>query len=293
MPDCPPEPTVDQPASLRVLLAEDDAPSRLFLESALRELDCRVHACADGNAALAAARESTYDLLVLDCRMPGAGAVQVLRALRGDASAASHASAAFASSAELPSSLRAELRAAGFANALLKPLSLDVLRQALHPLRTDARNGSLPGFRPGNSPDDLPGNFPNLTPPNHAPSNHVPQDQVSQDQILLDQVLALRNSGDQTTIAALRTLFTSELQRLTRELDDLVSRPAELAERLHPLLASCGFCGARALGERSLALKQQLDRGVDPRVVLEPFRQCMQDTLHALDQTCSGPRGTP
>lgn len=117
------------PAS--VLVADDDPASRRFLSDGLRSLGARVVACADGNSALAHARGEMFDLLLLDCRMPDAGALQILEALRGDSGARSADSLAVASTAELGAPGRSALIAAGFREILLKPCTTADLRRLL------------------------------------------------------------------------------------------------------------------------------------------------------------------
>lgn len=119
-----------------VLVADDDPASRRFLGDGLRALGAHVHECADGQMALARAAIETFDLLLLDCRMPGAGARDVLTALRADAQARSADALAVATSAEFSTGDREQLLAAGFSDLLLKPCELD----ALHPLLALARS---------------------------------------------------------------------------------------------------------------------------------------------------------
>lgn len=123
----------------RLLVADDDAASRRFLGDALRSLGAQVVTCEDGTQALQLARRETFDLLLLDCRMPGAGAHEVLAALRADAGARSAGSLAVASSAEPEAAERRALLAAGFAQVLYKPCGLAELRGLL---------GLLPGIAP-------------------------------------------------------------------------------------------------------------------------------------------------
>ena len=115
----------------RVLVADDDPASRRFLSDALHALGAAVQACADGPQALQLARAERYDLLLLDCRMPGAGASEVLAALRADEQARSHDSRAVASSAELGAAERRALLEHGFDAVLAKPCSLADLRKLL------------------------------------------------------------------------------------------------------------------------------------------------------------------
>lgn len=67
-----------------VLLAEDDRAIRNALERALTLEGYRVTAVADGVEALAQARRSRPDVLVLDVMMPGIDGLQVCRVLRAE-----------------------------------------------------------------------------------------------------------------------------------------------------------------------------------------------------------------
>lgn len=103
---------------------------------------------------------------------------------------------------------------------------------------------------------------------------------------VLDDQAALKTSGAADAVHVLRGLFAGELRQLVNELDLLVEQPTELADRLHRLLASCGFCGAHALADASRRLKRHLDssaRPPDPAEV-EHFRQALACTLQALER---------
>jgi CheY-like chemotaxis protein len=70
----------------RVLLAEDDRFLRRACETSLRDRGFTVATAADGEEALRAARADRPDLIVLDMLMPKLSGLDVLRAVRGDAS---------------------------------------------------------------------------------------------------------------------------------------------------------------------------------------------------------------
>lgn len=126
----------------RVLVADDDPGSCRFLCDGLASMGAWAEACTDGTAALQRARTEPFDLLLLDCRMPGAGALQVLVALREDEQACSAESIAVATTAELGPGDRQSLLDAGFSEILLKPCGLAELQEVLalvQPDRHDAR----------------------------------------------------------------------------------------------------------------------------------------------------------
>jgi two-component system, OmpR family, response regulator len=114
-----------------VLIADDDAISLAYLGDALRQLGARVALSPDGESALQRACAEAFDLLILDCRMPDAGAVSVLTRLRSDPGARSASSPAVASSAELDANAQRTLLATGFHGVLLKPCTLKDLQETL------------------------------------------------------------------------------------------------------------------------------------------------------------------
>ncbi|MEO8778787.1 MAG: response regulator [Rhodanobacter sp.] len=131
--------TSSGPHRPRVLVADDDAASRRFLGDGLQSLGAAVDTLVDGKTALERARTETFDLLLLDCRMPAGGALYILTQLRGDVQARSAQTVAVATSAELTGANRRRLLAAGFGGVLLKPCTLADLRHVLSLVQTGHR----------------------------------------------------------------------------------------------------------------------------------------------------------
>ncbi len=69
----------------RVLVADDDAASRLLVATVLLRAGHTIAEAANGEAALAAVTAERPDLLLIDLNMPGLSGVDVIRRLRGDA----------------------------------------------------------------------------------------------------------------------------------------------------------------------------------------------------------------
>jgi len=67
---------------MRVLVAEDDSGLRDVLARGLRENDYIVDAVPDGEAAVRYLRSYSYELVVLDWRMPGLSGLDVVRWMR-------------------------------------------------------------------------------------------------------------------------------------------------------------------------------------------------------------------
>ena len=68
---------------LKVLVAEDDAETRDYIERGLRELGHAVSAAADGRDALFLATSEPFDAIILDRMLPGLDGMTILRSIRG------------------------------------------------------------------------------------------------------------------------------------------------------------------------------------------------------------------
>jgi CheY-like chemotaxis protein len=235
-----------------VLIADDDPVSRGFLRAAIERCGCAVVAVADAHAALQALHSKTPDLLLIDRRMPGIDGVALLRAARAQGVEAP----AIATSAELDAQLIAELRAAGFAATLLKPASLAGIQDLLKDFFADAI----------------------------LPTDAIPRAAANAPAQLLDDAAALSAiGGDRDALRALRAMFARELDALARELEtEIAARPTtDISESLHRLRASCGFCGATAVGAAAWRLENAIRH--DPGDV-ERARDALVDVCTATRQ---------
>lgn len=235
-----------------VLLAEDEAISRRFLEDALDALGYRCESVNDGGRALDAARARRFDLLLLDVNLPQLSGPEVLRLLRADARAPSHDVPAIALTADHEIDTQHRLLDAGFLAVGTKPI--DVL--ALERLLAQA-----------------------IAPPPAKPAPAAPRSVPRWDE---DE--ALRAAGGRPeTVAALRALMRKELPaQRTAILTAIHTRQRDAARaELHRLRASCGFCGAAELGEAVDGLHAALDEPVIPQFALSRFLAALDRVLDA------------
>ena len=240
----------------RILVADDDAVSLRFLAAALSELGCAVTAVANGATTLDACAAAQFDLLLLDRRMPDRGGAELLLTLRQRCIQ----TRAIATSAELTAATRLELQAAGYVEALSKPIGLDALARVL--------STHLSGWR---------------DPRTQRPESAHAISRSGADSTLLDDAAGLSSvGGDVATLQALRGLLASELQTLRDRLPT-TPRAAELADTLHRLRASCRYCGATALGEAAAHVEAAIRTdAANTRALLTQFLESCDRTLAAL-----------
>lgn len=235
----------------RILVADDDAISLGFLAAAATGLGCVVTAVASGGTALDACAAARFDLLLLDRRMPDCGGAALLLELRRRGVATT----AIATSAELDASMRAELRSAGYVDALAKPIGLDALARTFAAHLSGRHDPRLQAAAIPAAPDAA---------------------------AMLDDAAGLASvGGDHATLQALRGLLVGELETLRGRL--AMKDPAGLADTLHRLRASSRYCGATALGDAAAHLETAIRTGdADTQSQFERFIATCARTLAAL-----------
>jgi len=120
--------------SAQVLLVEDNVVNRLLATTMLSQLGMNVTEAEDGVAACAVTRTRRFDLILMDCQMPGMDGFAATAAIRADEAA--HARAPTPIVALTASAMPGDAdacRAAGMDDYLAKPYTLDQLRAAIAP----------------------------------------------------------------------------------------------------------------------------------------------------------------
>ncbi len=211
----------------RFLLVEDDIISCGFLKAALETLPADVETADSLATALAAGSASCHDLWLIDANLPdghGSQVLQRLRALHPDTPALAH-------TADRDARLHVQLREAGFADILVKPITRDALLNAV-------RGGLARGATAAKT------------------ANVAPPSSDTQD---WDEITALAAlNGQRSHLLALRELFLAELPGVRDAVEQAVDSHDEpaLRNQLHRLQASCGFVGAARLARAVRTLHQ-------------------------------------
>jgi len=211
----------------RILLVEDDPTSRSFLTAALRATPADVDAVDTLAAALALAASQTYSAWMIDARLPDGSGEELLARLREH----DPRTPAIAHTAAHETSVLDALVAAGFAEALAKPMPAATvqaaLRRALGAAMEDTAHDALP----------IVGELP----------------------LWDDDAATLALNGNRTHVDTLRDLFVQELEKSVYAISTAAERGDLDSVRgdLHRLRASCGFVGAQRLAGAVQALQQE------------------------------------
>jgi CheY-like chemotaxis protein len=231
----------------RILLVEDDPTSRAFLAAAAAGLPAEVDTAASSAEALALATDHDYALWLLDARLPDGDGPSLLAELRARGLRA----AALAHTAARERATLKALVAAGFDDALAKPIAATDLQAALrHALGLAACRVAESG----------------------AAAATAERPPTWDDRAALSAL-----NGQQAHVDALRQLFLAELPAVRDALAAAVQardRPA-LQSALHRLRASCGFVGAARLGAAAMAL----EAAADPSTRVDEVLAAVQEIL--------------
>ncbi|HEB77388.1 MAG TPA: response regulator, partial [Methylothermaceae bacterium] len=140
-----------QKAPARVLVVEDDAVTRAILTAQLNQLGFAASEATSATEALDLLRRQRFALAIIDLRIGGSDGVTILRHHRRS----SHANPemqAIAISARIDHALEQQLRQAGFAAWLPKPVTLTHLKKAIRTCLSASRG--IPGGREEDTPRD-------------------------------------------------------------------------------------------------------------------------------------------
>ncbi len=132
--------------SLRILIAEDNPINRKLLNGMLESLDFDVDTVNDGPAVLKALEECAYDLILMDCQMPGMDGDEVTRVIRERDLGKAGQPVVVAITADVSVNHKEQCMQAGMDDFLAKPVRLDTLKSGLRrwSLMANSRRRQLP-----------------------------------------------------------------------------------------------------------------------------------------------------
>ena len=109
--------------SAHILLAEDDAVNQMVVEEMLTRMGCVVDTVDDGDAACLAAARIAYDLIFMDCHMPGLDGFEATRRIRAEADPGGARTPIVALTADALAGDRERCLACGMDDYMTKPVS--------------------------------------------------------------------------------------------------------------------------------------------------------------------------
>ena len=107
---------------LRILIAEDNSLNRQLLQNMLASLNYQVDAVADGPSVLQALADKPYDLVLMDCQMPGLNGDAVTRRVRSEPQRFRTQPVIVAITADVSARHETKCRLAGMDDFLAKPI---------------------------------------------------------------------------------------------------------------------------------------------------------------------------
>lgn len=251
-----------------MLVAEDNPVAQKVAVAMLEGLGCAVDVVGTGQAAVAAARETAYDMIFMDCDMPALDGYEATRHIRdAEAGPGRHTPIVALSAHTMPAERKRSL-SAGMDDHLVKPFRLHELRQALE--RWTRR--PAPGGPPATDP-------PPPSPPAYAAPADIDRGQIAE-------------------YLAFPGLFAEVVERFIHRggeaLDAMEaavrrSDAGSLAAAAHALCGSGGLVGARGLVGLCRSIEErartgEADLGEDVRRAREAHQQAARDLAAERDR---------
>ena len=256
----------------RVLVAEDNRTNQIVTEHALEALGCAVDVVENGQEAVAALRDETYDVVLMDVSMPVMDGIAATRQIRADGDETPIL--AFTAHAMIED--RQRFLEAGMTGIVAKPVITDELARAIGDVLAKAGT-ALPEGEP--------------VPVAQAPCGPQPQPTAAAltasepDRLLFDLsvVESLREALSPDTFGDLCTQFRVDVDRCLSEADSAMAAGdrAGLDRASHTLCSVAATLGAEALEAIAREINtacRETEAGASPEAVSQ-LRQVAAETL--------------
>jgi PAS domain S-box-containing protein len=116
----------------RVLVAEDNPVNQMVARKLLERLGCEVHIAADGREAVDTSKLFSFDVVFMDCQMPGLDGFEATRRVRAyEGSVGAKRLPIVAMTANVMPGIVESCREAGMDDYISKPINQNVLQKAL------------------------------------------------------------------------------------------------------------------------------------------------------------------
>jgi CheY-like chemotaxis protein/HPt (histidine-containing phosphotransfer) domain-containing protein len=250
----------------RILLAEDNPLNREMLLDMLHTLGYRADAVEDGTAVLPAIEASAYDLVLLDCQMPGKDGYEVAGEIRDWEPEDQRMPVIAITASAAESGARARCLAAGMDDYISKPVRLDKLATVLR------------GWLPTESPSE--------TAETAGPAEIDSEAQASLDPGVWDEIRSRSGTDQAAHVGKYADLFVEDAKGRLQAMEESLrgGRAGPLAREAHALKAGCLQIGARRMAEVCETLQQAAGAGSldDAGASLDRLREEFRHAKEAL-----------
>jgi TMAO reductase system sensor TorS len=219
-----------------ILLVEDNATNQEVAQGMLKYFGCRVDIFSNGQKVMEAISHHSYDLIFMDCQMPGMDGFQIARAIRTwEASRQGNHPPVpiIAMTAEALEGARKQCVAAGMDDYISKPFT----KEELGTLLTTWLSGKKPGGQKGGE----------LLMETLEPLSASGIDTV--DENVLESIRTLQREGNSDLLNRVIEAYLKEATRLLQALREAVERAdgEALRKAAHSLRSSSANVGAQRL----------------------------------------------
>ncbi|RZI61346.1 MAG: response regulator [Zymomonas sp.] len=116
---------------MQVLFVEDDAMNRRVVKDMLRVVGANMEEAADAETGLKMIEEGSYNVILMDLRMPGMDGLTAIKHLRSNTAAAKATLPVIVVTADTAIDLREQCMQAGADEVILKPVAMGALLNAM------------------------------------------------------------------------------------------------------------------------------------------------------------------
>jgi two-component system sensor histidine kinase/response regulator len=243
------EPAEEGFHALRILVAEDNPINRKLLHSMLKSLEFDVDTVDEGPSVLTALEKASYDLILMDCQMPGMDGDDVTRVIRESGQGDAGQPVIVAITADVSVNNKERCLRVGMDDFLAKPVRLDMLKSGLRrwSLMAKSRRRQQP-----ESPESIARNGDDLV-------GQVRDRAGMADGNALDELIDLFLTDTSSRLEVLQdALGKSDLETIRRECHALKGACLEMG--VTSLGSCCDALGKASRDQRVDDLPVQLDR---------------------------------
>ncbi|MDZ7822779.1 MAG: response regulator [Ahrensia sp.] len=255
----------------RVLAVDDNPINREVLKEALNALNIKARFATDGQSAVDIAHSQEFDIIFMDCSMPGMDGYEATAAIRANGlNAGTHI---VALTAHVTGEAATRWQAAGMDSYMAKPFTVTQLRQAITAV-----------YRPSAAPETLSSN-----------TDHSAHDAAEALELLSPDVLSMFAMVMENTGTDIRTkvfsMFIGQVDQAVQALEVHVAQNTDnrdfkaVKDLAHALKSMCSSAGAQAAAKICDEIEVDAQKNVFVTgLQMNNLREIIAQTKHAMQR---------